>query len=1165
MAHHRLFFLAVLALASCSPGDVFAQEPENTAPSEAASKEPAGAAPKREQTIYIPYTKLREVFEKEGRGVFVPYEQFIQLWRAAPDKQPPGEAPPPVSALLTEVENEATVEQQVMRVKARIKIDVLATGWTEIPLRLADSAVTSARIGTEPARLVFRPDTGYALLVENKTKKPTQVLLELEYVKAFTKAPGQNSVSFQSPQAPVSRWRIRLPGAGVKVNIDPLIATTEVPADVKQPDQSGAPATAEPTPKPMSDTAREVDKADETIVLAFVGAAPTVAIQWTPKAAGASGLSALANVEVQQEVTVEENLVRTRAQLSYTITRAELAELVVEVPADQKVVSVFDANVRQWDVSQKEGVQRIVVRLYEPARNAQTITVELEKVGSGEQAAVSIPSLRAMDVARQQGVLVIALGRGLRAEATKRTGLTQLDMSELPPPLAQRPWTFAYRYAALPYELALDVKKLQPRVEVDELVEAYLEPEQLTLDLTAVYHIERAGLFELQVDIPPGYEVREVGGAAIKSAAAAQVDTHRVEGPNKTRLVVNLSREALGHIGLFVELQKRLEEPSLLTPTEKQVQLDVGLVRVAPDSIERTTGRAIVYAPESLRANLGELKGLRPVSFTEAQQALPSSRRGRFAELRPVQAYAFTKQPASLAVSAQRRKPYVSAGQLLVARIEAGLVKYEATFFYDIRYSGVKALRIDVPAELAPEIRNVTSNLPEKPLDPQPRDVAKGDVAWQFTGETELAGNPQIKLTWERRIDKLDVGKSVDLTVPRLNPRNIDRAWGQIVLVKAENIDVLPGRKSSGLRPIDPQHDLMPGASVADAARAFEFYGDWDLAIRATQYNLEEVKSTSIERALVRMVITRSDQVAVQALFRMRSAGQRLGLRLPHGVEFDTQPVRINGKSVPLERGDKDDYFVPLVGRSSEEPLLMELRYTYAGGGNRLELPQFPGEPAIQRVYLSAYLPDEQKLLGYRGPWTEEWYWSSRQAIPLRSDSDLISWASEGVAVDTAEARGFPAAGKSYLFSTLKPAGGPDAALTLVTLHENVLAALVFVAIAIVGLLLVNRPYGDRLLVVGLMFALVVLLGVFTPTLTRQILGTVLWVAVATVVLLWLLFDFRRWQARGVTYGLGGWSRKAATASTSPTGPTPPENVPAPSEPPPPEPPREGEEGRRDG
>ena len=54
--------------------------------------------------------------------------------------------------------------------------------------------------------------------------------MTLEYAKAITRTPGQNSVSFQAPQAPVSRWQVRIPQAGVKVNIQPLIAATEVVA-----------------------------------------------------------------------------------------------------------------------------------------------------------------------------------------------------------------------------------------------------------------------------------------------------------------------------------------------------------------------------------------------------------------------------------------------------------------------------------------------------------------------------------------------------------------------------------------------------------------------------------------------------------------------------------------------------------------------------------------------------------------------------------------------------------------------------------------------------------------------------------------------------------------------------------------------------------------------
>ena len=367
--------------------------------------------PIREQDVYIPYEKLRQVFEKHGRGVFLPYEKFQELWQAALEKtRPTAEQKPPVGALITEISNEATVQKDVVRVKARVKIEVLAEGWNEISLRLSDAAITSATLDGHPARIIGAAGEDYRLLIEKKGKKPETMELALEYARSISRTPGQNSVSFQAPQAPVSRWRIVIPQAGVKVNLFPLIAATEVPAE-KQENK---------TP-------------DETVVLAFVGAAPLVRIDWTPKAAGATGLAAIASVQTEQQLWLGEGVVRTRATLNYSISRAELGQLLIDVPADQKVVNVFDANVRGWSVKPVEGRQRITAELFEPAKTSQQVTVELEKI-TAEKAkdVVAAPVVKAVGVGRQQGVVVVQVAESLRAEAAKTSGLLQIDVGELP-------------------------------------------------------------------------------------------------------------------------------------------------------------------------------------------------------------------------------------------------------------------------------------------------------------------------------------------------------------------------------------------------------------------------------------------------------------------------------------------------------------------------------------------------------------------------------------------------------------------------------------------------------------------------------------------------------------------------------------------------------------
>lgn len=1091
--------VALLAAMLAGPTAVWAQEeaapkpaavPEEAAPQRAAASEETPVA--KEQSIYIPYKELRKVFEKEGRGVFLPYEKFIELWQQARRRTlEPVEAGPPVEFLISEAENVATVAagSDVVAVRSAMKIEILKKGWHQVPLRLADAAVTRAAVDKKPARLLFHPGQGYTILLKKDGDGPQTFDLALEFAKAFTKAPGQNSVSFQSPRAPVSRWEIRIPDSGVKVNIDPMIAATEMP-----------------------------EKADAkgTTVLAFVGAAPTVRIGWTPKAEGAMGLAALASAEAVHRVSVEEGVVRSRVEIRYAISRAELPVLQVLVPAGQKVVNVFDPNVRQWSVqAAPEGAetQTIDVQLFEPAKASQRLVVELEKYDAAAQRAaaaseVRVPVVQAVGVVRQQGTVVVDVATDLRAEATLRRGLIQVDPSDLPADLRRQKWAFSYRYAALPFALSLKVEKIQPRITVEALVEARLRPDELLVDMLAVYTIERAGVFQLAVEVPEGYEVRQVRGIKAAGAEAVQVDNYHLEAEDR-RLTVDLRRKAIGRAALAVALSRRLNEPDLLSPTGKDVEVPLGVPRVFPKSVDRETGRLVVYAPETLRVR-STTEGLRSIDVSTALK--PVGGGSPFASAgevdRPVMAFAYADEKAAAVLVAERRAPQVTVRQLLVARVETGVVKYQALFRYDIRYGAVKTLRIDVPSDLAAakKLRNVTSGVREEELSPAPEDLDEGYVAWQLTGEKEFTGRRLIRLTWETPIEKLDIGKSVDIAVPRLKPRD-GRAWGQIVLTKAETIDLVPVDLPEALRPIDPQHDVAAADRIADAARAFEFHADWALTVRATRYELEETKRTSIERALVRMVVTRGRTVSVQALYRMRSARQRLQVDLPKGVEFDDQPLRINGRAVSLEKGEKE-FFIPLVGQNPDAVFLLELRYTVKGVGldaPELDIPAFPDEPATQKVYLLVYLPDERAWLGASGPWTDEQRWrcgaTGFTCRPRSSDAALLGWVTSGVEVSGRADETFQTDGRRYLFSTVQPSGS----LRVVSMSRNWLNGFILVGIILGGLVLTLCSASARWLAVGAFVVLMVLAGVFVPTFARQVANGVMAAAVGVVLVVWLL------------------------------------------------------------
>ncbi len=1143
------------ALAADGKGEVVKPAPTTAADSAKADADAKTDRSLREQEIYIPYEKLRGVFEKHGRGVFLPYEKFDELWKAAQDKTRPAADPrPPMGALITEIENEAVVAKDVVQVTAHLKIDLLAEGWHEVPLRLADAAIVRATIKNEPARILGGTHEDHRLLIEKKGKQPEQIELVLEYARAITRSPGQNCVSFQAPQAAVSRWKVRIPQAGVKVNLHPLIAATEVPpapvAASKNLDAGG-------TPKLPNDK-----KVDETVILAFVGAAPEVRIDWTPKSEGATGLTALANVQSEQQVWIQEGITRTRTTLAYTISRAELNQIALEVPADFKVVNVFDPNVRQWSVEPPAAgstVQKVTAQLFEPAKTAQTVVVELEKIaGQKRVESLKLPVVKALNVGRQQGFIVAQVGSGLRAEAAKTSGLLQVDANELPPTLRSTAWTFAYRYASVPFELELAVEEVAPRITVDSLVDVQLEPEKLAINLTALYTIERAGVFKLELEVPEGFEVRSVTGKPVALAAvpavpgttpavssAAEIDSFHVEGEKKNHLIVNLARKALGRVGLRIQLQRDLHEANLLTPTGKSAEIDLPLPQPTKTTVEHASGRLIVHAPESLRVSPAKADGLRPVSYQEAVEGIALERSpAGVSAIRPVLAFTFTQEPVVLRLTAERRKPQVTIRQLLVARIDEGVIKYQATFYYSIHFSGVKSLRIDVPADVAPLLRNTTAGIHEKTLDPPPADLDKNMVAWSLTGEGELLGDGQIDLVWEKKLDKLDVGKSLQVTVPRLVPRDVDRAFGQIVLTKAETLDFQEAEDIKGLRPIDPQRDLT--TPVSGAARAFEFYDEWTLPVTVNRYELEEVKRTSIDRAVCRMVLTPAGETAVQAVYRIRSVRPWLAVQLPTDAAPDSDPVRINGQLVTLRKGEGDSLVVPLLSANADEPFVLEIRYTVKSGQTLL-LPTFSEDTAVQKVYLCAFVPPTQDVVGTAGSWAEDFQWRygyQDRWMPVNSETHekKMEWVCEGNGGALGAAKTFHFDGIPLIFSTLRPDAQSN--VRLWTFDHQTLNAWIFGAVVLGGIVLVRTSLARRIIAVGVFVVALVLLGVFWPTFSLHVLGGPLFAAVAIVLLLWAIVGmfrlYRPLMALGTAFGTtwSAWvaSRKAIVAQeASPT------------------------------
>ena len=1090
--------------------------------------EPDPPAEVTEQTIYIPYEKLQAVFEKEGRGVFLPYKKFDALWKAA-QRHAGRKTPvkPPVAAVMRQVESAATVGSHTVDVTAKLEIDLLGKGWITVPLRLKHSAIESATIGGKPARILFDADQGYRLLHHKTQDRPETIELELKYRRAWTKAAGRRHVTFEPPQASIHRWIVTVAEKDIAIDIDPAIAVT----------REGGPTT--------SATSQ---------LTALVGAAPAVRIAWTPKTQGAEGLTSFATVQSVQHVEVAPGVVRSSIQLDYDISRAPLDRLQIDLPTDYKVANVFDKNVKRWKVVPAAGRVRLEVELFEPVEGRQSIALELERFHADAKTSFDtrLPMVRALGVGRQQGLVLVRLETGLRAEITKRVGLTQIDRSELPPAHIKTPWEYTFRYASVPYELSLRVEQIQPRITVAMRTHALLTPQSLRVDWRGRFHVADAGVFRLRVDLPDGFDIRSVRAAlAEKSNTGVAVQSYHREAEDSPAWVIQLTRKVLGDVVLDIELWKAIDDINLSTPTGKASSIPIPIPRPTADDVVLVQGGLIVQAPESLRVSPDRRVAIRPVSLPEAYRAGGESAPGgprRGVTL----SFAHGHGAPELTVKAERRKPLVTVRQVLTTQVEPGVVKYTATFLYSIRYSGIRTLRVDLPATIADRVRNTTRELRRVTITPPPDDVDDGDVAWSFSSNTELLGDVRLQLAWETKTEELEVGGQQPVELPRLVPRGVTRAQGQILLDKAEGIDIEPTGEPKGVRPIDPEQDVFAEARRGEIAMAFEFVGDWHMTLRARRYEPAPSKLTSIDRAVLRVVSLPNERWNVQAIFRLTSAEQRVAIQLPTGAEFDAQPLRIDGVAVAAERGEQSIIYVPLVDTSRDKPTVVELRYHVKGKPDKIVVPSFPEVPAVQKVFLVVYLPLRADIVSSGGPWTFEpartsFFWEPMSVVS-RPPRDLLQWVTERHRAAHRSAATFPVGrSHSFLYSTLRPLPSPDGDLQLRIVPRWLLIAASIGVVLIVGLIFLGRSIRLQVICLLVLGAAAVSTTAFWPELTFVLVHGGYGFAFVVLGLIW---------SAGHVWRIGrySWRSKlpaqpvAATSSPEPSasGPAPSRAEPSP-------------------
>src|SRR5580765_7710566 len=105
--------LLISLMAAAGLAGALAQGPTTPVPAPPETK--SETVRERERTIYVPYDELEKVFTDGGKGVFLPYKEFLDLWNELNLKRKQDEeVQPPQDGVVSKAEYTAKVEGETV-------------------------------------------------------------------------------------------------------------------------------------------------------------------------------------------------------------------------------------------------------------------------------------------------------------------------------------------------------------------------------------------------------------------------------------------------------------------------------------------------------------------------------------------------------------------------------------------------------------------------------------------------------------------------------------------------------------------------------------------------------------------------------------------------------------------------------------------------------------------------------------------------------------------------------------------------------------------------------------------------------------------------------------------------------------------------------------------
>ena len=1044
-------------------GDVYAHEESPVSKESSVSK------------VYVPYDKLKDVFEKEGQGVFLSYSEFDKLWRSAQGK-PADVLKRPFDFLISRAKFVGKISGELGVMNLALTVDILADGWVQVPIGLGEVAVDKVSIADAAdstdakAKPLLRVANGqYYVLVKGKGRYQ----LSVDFVRQLKTTPGLHVLNYKMPPSAMTTVELLIYEENMKVAVNPMLAATT--------------------------TQVQVDGKKATKLQAFLSASKNVELSWKPTTEAAAELEPVIVCKQYQHIDVGEAIVSYTAKLDYTIHRGGVDSFTVQLPLQFRVTEVNGSNIAKWGVAvdgsgpNPPRVQILRVKLFSPAKGNYTLNVKMERFLQESKAKIDLVAIVTQQALRRSGLIGVTHSsrRVVFVEGEKNLG--RVDTGRLPAKIRNETGVTAWYFNTSDYGGTLAIETAVPRISVDQKWVVGVDTDRRYLNGKIHYNIERTGIFELEMSMPAGWDVQSVKPDSI-------VDDFQVKGEGDDRLLhVLLKKEHTG--GFDIVISARADRKS---PTEA---IDFTLPR-ADKGVQFYSGQVVLALAEQLRAEVENVDQMKSIPMKSLSWQGMSGLSG-------VMAYEFKAidrdKPSGAKFKIAVKPSQVSAIVNRLVDIKPGSITHQAKIRYHVQYAPVDTFYFKITQQLADDVNIEGENIKEYPRLPEPikvdtsRSDEKSDYKWVYYKvvlHSKVSGNYDLTVTVNKSFKAGQTGKPEKVDVyPILAAGDIAFQNGFVAVKKADRL-AIGEPKMKKLLPGDPSssRDIPNAAYRKGASLAFKYTEvPYSLSLPVVTQKEGSVFTTLADSVIVEQVVTRDGLLNTRCMFLLAtSQGDRLPVMLPKGAKLTA--VMLDGQEIQVEQGmNAQERIVrlrPSAGQITRS--VLELAYTVedASAGN-LVAASLPDEIPVQQTLWRVWMPNEWYLLAHDRMFSQL---PGHPKHPNYGGNQIVN----NFRIKYGSNVGFKLSGQGRLV-TFARQGSADS-LSLTTMGKETFTILVWVAIILAGVVMCWISGYKRVLVIVTIALALGILNLFMPLMVQRLAMTGFF-AVCLVAVLW----FAQW------------------------------------------------------